>query len=77
MLIRALVALLTCLGVYVLMLIVDVHFVEGNIARKKPLPFAMACDGHGYGRVEAKRIAVPLHLRCLTWGQKFGALVVW
>ena len=33
------------------MLIVDVHFVEGNIARKKPLAFAMACDGQGHGRV--------------------------
>lgn len=53
MLIRALVALLTCLGVYVLMLIVDVHFVDGNIAINKLLPFAMACDGHGHshGRV--------------------------
>ena len=53
------------------MLIVDVHFVDGNIAINKLLPFAMACDGHGYGRVEAKRIAVPMHLRFLTWGQKF------
>ena len=31
------------------MLIVDVHFVESNIARKKPLAFSMKCDGHGYG----------------------------
>ena len=31
------------------MLIVDVHFVDGNIARKKPLAFSMKCDGHGYG----------------------------
>ena len=56
------------------MLIVDVHFVDGNIAINKLLPFAMACDGHGYGRVEAKRIAVPLHLRFCSWGQKFWGL---